>query len=352
MNLAVALADAQRQPLLIAAAAAMQRGEIAVAERALRERLRAAPADVAAIRMLAEIAGRIGRYGDAETLLARALDLAPDFDAARANYVTVLHRQSKFAAALAEADRLIANDPAHVGHLAVKAAVLVRTGGYRAAIDIYEEILGRHPDQARLWVSYGHVLKTVARQDDAIAAYRRAIAIAPTLGDAWWSLANLKIVGFGRENVAAMREALPRAGRAEDRYHLHFALGKALEDMRDYAASFEHYALGNALRRAELRYDPEQASDHLAATRTLMTSEAFSDRVGSGDPALDPIFVVGLPRAGSTLIGQILASHSKVEGTMELPRHRLHRRRPDRASRSGARPGAGELSARAARAVA
>ncbi|WP_375396675.1 sulfotransferase [uncultured Sphingomonas sp.] len=319
LDLAAALDDAQRQPLLVAAAAAMQRGEIAVAERALRERLRAAPTDIAAIRMLAEVAGRIGRYGDAETLLARALELAPDFDAARANYVTVLHRQSKFAAAHAEADRLIANDPAHVGHLAVKAAVLVRTGGYRAAIGIYEEILGRHPDQPRLWVSYGHVLKTVARQDDAIAAYRRAIDLAPTLGDAWWSIANLKIVGLGREDIAAMLEALPQAVRPEDRYHLHFALGKALEDMRDYAASFEHYALGNSLRRAELRYDAGQATGHLAATRMLMTSEAFKDRAGSGDPAADPIFVVGLPRAGSTLIEQILASHSKVEGTMELP---------------------------------
>lgn len=319
VDLASALAAAQRQPLLIKAATAMQRGEIAVAERALRERLREAPVDVAAIRMLAEVAGRIGRYGDAETLLARALDLAPDFDAARANYVTVLHRQSKFAAAHAEADRLIARHPDHVGHLAVKAAVLVRTGDYAAAIAAYETVLERHPDQAKLWVSYGHVLKTVARQEDAIAAYRRAIALAPTLGDAWWSLANLKTVSLGAGGVAAMLAALPQAARAEDRYHLHFALGKALEDLRDYAASFEHYAKGNALRRAELPYDPEQATAHLAATRTLMTRGAFDARRGSGDPAADPIFVIGLPRSGSTLIEQILASHSRVEGTMELP---------------------------------
>ncbi len=319
VDLAAALADAQRRPLLIEAATAMQRGEIAVAERALRERLREAPADVAAIRMLAEVAGRIGRYGDAEKLLARVLDLAPDFDAARANYVTVLHRQSKFAAAHTEADRLIARDPGNVAHLAVKAAVLVRTGDYAAAIDAYETILERHPDQAKLWVSYGHVLKTVARRDDAIAAYRRAITLAPTLGDAWWSLANLKTVSLGADGVAAMLAALPQATRPEDRYHLHFALGKALEDLHDHAASFEHYAKGNALRRAELRYDPEQATAHLAATRALMTRAAFAARKGSGDPASDPIFVVGLPRSGSTLIEQILASHSRVEGTMELP---------------------------------
>ena len=319
VDLAASLARAQRTPLVVEAAAAMQRGEIAVAERALRERLRSAPTDVAAIRMLAEVAGRIGRYADAEKLLARALELAPDFDAARANYVTVLHRQSKFAAAHAEADRLIARDPADVGHLAVKAAVLVRTGDYDAAIAAYETILGRHPDQARLWVSYGHVLKTVGRRADSVSSYRQAIAHMPALGDAWWSLANLKTVRLDDEDIAVMRAALPLATRDEDRYHLHFALGKALEDKRDWAASFDHYAQGNAMRRTELPYDPEQSTAHLAATRTLMTRGVFAARAGSGDPAPDPIFVVGLPRSGSTLIEQILASHSQVEGTMELP---------------------------------
>ena len=317
-DLAAALDRAQRDPALRAAAAALGSGEIAVAEKLLRDRLRAAPTDVAAIRMLAEVAGRIGRYVDAEKLLARALELAPDFDAARANYVSVLHRQSKFAAAHAEADRLLARDGNDPGHLAVKAAVLVRTGDYDAAIAAYEAILARLPDQARLLVSYGHVLKTVGRQGDGVAAYRRAIALMPALGDAWWSLANLKTVGLGLDDIAAMRAALPTAERPEDVYHLHFALGKALEDTRDFAASFDHYARGNALRRAELPYDPAQSTAHLAATRTLMTADAVAARAG-GDPSHDPIFVVGLPRSGSTLVEQILASHSLVEGTMELP---------------------------------
>ena len=319
VDLAASLAEAQRTPLVIEAAAAMQRGEIAVAERLLRERLRTAPTDVAAIRMLAEVAGRIGRYADAEKLLARALELAPDFDAARANYVTVLHRQSKFTQAHAEADHLIAGNPDDVGYLAVKAAVLVRTGDYDAALTAYETILMGHPDQSRLWVSYGHVLKTVGRRHDGVTAYRRAIALSPTLGDAWWSLANLKTVRFSANEVAAMRAALPQAERNEDRYHLHFALGKALEDGQDWAASFDHYAKGNSMRRAELPYDPAQSTAHLEASRRLMTPAAFAARAGSGDPAPDPIFVVGLPRSGSTLIEQILASHSLVEGTMELP---------------------------------
>lgn len=319
VDLATVLDEAQRQPLLIKAATALQRGEIAVAERLLRDRLRASPVDVAAIRMLAEVAGRIGRYADAEKLLARALELAPDFDAARSNYVTVLHRQSKFDAAHAEADRLIARNPNDVGHLAVKAAVLVRTGDYDEAITAYGTILSRYPDQPKLWVSLGHVLKTVGRRDESIVAYRRAIELQPTFGDAWWSLANLKTAHFDADDIAAMHAALVQTTTSEDRYHLEFALGKALEDKREWAASFGHYAKGNAMRRAELPYDPAQSTAHLAATRTLMTKVAFHAREGSGNTACDPIFVVGLPRSGSTLVEQILASHSAVEGTMELP---------------------------------
>jgi len=318
IDLDAALRAASRDPTLIEAAGALQQNRLAVAERLLRARLHDRPTDIAAIRMLAEVAGRLGRYADAEKLLARALELAPQFTAARANYVTVLHRQSKFTAALAEVDRLLAAEPDDAGHLALKAAVLVRTGGYDEAIAAYEKILARFPDQPRLWISYGHVLKTVGRQDESIGAYRRAIAYQDTLGDAWWSLANLKTVRFDREDMAAMRSAIERAPTASDRYHLHFALGKALEDARDHAASFSNYAEGNRLRRAELPYNAAQTSQHVARVRKLLTADALAARAGWGDPAPDPIFVVGLPRAGSTLIEQILASHSLVEGTMEL----------------------------------
>ncbi len=318
-DIADRLRRAANDPALVAAALALQNDNLAVAERLLKRRLFDEPTDVAAIRMLAEVAGRIGRYREAETLLRRALDLAPDFDAARANYATVLHRQSKFEAALVEADRLLADKPDDPAHLATKAAILVRTGGYDEAIAAYESILGRFPDQPRLWVSYGHVLKTIGRQSEAVDAYRRAIAGDGTLGDAWWSLANLKTVRLTGEDVAAMRRALVAAARDEDRYHLHFALGKALEDLGDYEPSFEHYADGNRLRRRELPYVADEVTAHVARTKALMTRDVFETRAGRGDPSRDPIFVVGLPRAGSTLIEQILASHSEVEGTMELP---------------------------------
>lgn len=309
-----ALAD----PVLIDAERALQGGRLDAAERLLRSRLRERPTDVPAIRMMAELAGRLGRYRDAEALLRRALDLVPDFDAARANYVTVLHRQSKFDAALAEAGRLIAGDPDNAAHWTAKAAVLVRTGGYDEAVALYKRALERYPRQARLWVNLGHVQKTVGDQAGAVASYRRAVGLADTLGDGWWSLANLKTVRFTLDDIAAMRAALPRTGNAPDRYHLEFALGKALEDAGDYAASFAHYAEGNRLRRAERPYDAAVATAHVERSRVLMTAEVFAARPG-GHEAADPIFVVGLPRSGSTLVEQILASHSAVEGTMELP---------------------------------
>lgn len=318
MTLAARLAAAQQDPALVHAARALAAHRLDQAEPVLRARLREDPVDVVAIRMLAELAGRLGRYNDAERLLARALELAPDFHAARANYVTVLHRQSRFVEALAEAEALIAAEPGDLGHLALKAAVLVRTGGYDEAIALYRTILARHPDQARLWISLGHVLKTVGAQDDSVAAYRTAIAQQPSLGDAWWSLANLKTVRLDDRELAAMRGALETAPTPADTYHLHFAMGKALEDRGDWASSFAHYAEANRLRRAELPYDPDRTTAHLDASRALLTADAFASRPG-GHPSDAPIFVVGLPRSGSTLVEQILASHPDVEGTMELP---------------------------------
>lgn len=319
VDLAACLAAATRDPAMIEAALALQQDRLDVAEQRLRARLRSDPLDVAAIRMMAELAARLGRYPDAEKLLARALDLAPAFHAARANFVTVLHRQSKFATALAQAERLISDDPGDLGHLAAKAAVLVRTGGYDEAITLYRRILESFPEQPRLWISLGHVYKTMGRQTESIAAYRHAIGQEPGFGDAWWSLANLKTVTFDANDRSAMLAAIDGAGDPADRYHLHFSLGKAFEDVGDWASAFSHYAQGNRLRRDQLPYDAARTTQHLLQSQALLTREVFSDRVIGGHPACDPIFVVGLPRSGSTLIEQILASHSQVEGTMELP---------------------------------
>jgi predicted Zn-dependent protease len=315
-----ALDAAVRDPALMRAAQALLDNDLPVAERALRPHLHANPFDVAAIRMLAEVAGRIGRYGDAEKLLRRALDLAPDFTAARANLATALYRQNRPGEALEALDTLLDQEPDNAGGQNLKAAALSRTGAYEEAIALYAEVLARHPDQPKVWMSCGHVLKTVGRTDEGIAAYRRALALAPNLGEVWWSLANLKTVKLGAGDVAAMTAALETVGLSEhDRLHLHFALGKALEDAGDAEASFRHYADGNRIRHAQVGYDPEETSRHAERAEALFTREFFAARAGQGSPVPDPIFILGMPRAGSTLVEQILASHPLVEGTMELP---------------------------------
>lgn len=318
-DLGAQLAASARDPDLVRAAQALAANDIPVAEAALRARLKLRPAEVAAIRMLAEVASRIGRYGDAEKLLRRALELTPDFAAARQNLAFILHRQGRSDDALAELDRLAADDPGGLGHRVLRAAVLVRRGEYEAAIALYEQVLAAQPAQPQAWMSLGHALKTVGRQPGSIAAYRRAIALDPTLGEAWWSLANLKTVSFDDADIAAMQAALARPGLPDDaRLHLDFALGKALEDARDYAGSFRHYATGNALRRSQIAYAAAETGADVEAMRALYTPELLAGRAGQGCTAPDPIFIVGLPRSGSTLIEQILASHSAVEGTSEL----------------------------------
>ncbi len=305
---------------LMQAALALHDNQLHVAEPLLKAYLKRDPFDARAIRMLAELAGRIGRYKDAETLLRRAVELAPAFTAARANLALVLYRLNRAPEALTLLDAVIADEPDNPGHANLKAAALGRLGGFEDAITLYEQVLRDAPSQPRVWLSYGHMLKTVGRRDDGIAAYRRALSLLPTLGDAWWSLANLKTVRFDDADIAAMEAALARGDiSAEDRFHLDFALGKAFEDRRDAARSFAHYAAGNALRRTRITYDAAETTAFVDRSIATLTPEMLQSRMGQGCGAPDPIFVLGMPRAGSTLIEQILASHSLVEGTTELP---------------------------------
>jgi tetratricopeptide (TPR) repeat protein len=314
---------ATRDPRLMTAALALAENRIPEAEALLREHLRHLPTDVAAIRMLAEVAARIGRLPDAETLLARCLELSPGFTAARQNYAMVLHRQNKPAQALAEVNRLIEHEPSNPGLRNLKAAILGRTGDYDESVALYRAVLADYPQQPRVWMSLGHALKTAGQTAAAIEAYRRCLSLAPRFGEAWWSLANLKTFRFSGDEIATMRAQLERADLTnEDRFHFHFSLGKALEDEartpQEFGESFEHYSKGNALRRKLVRYDADDNAAHVTRSKRLFTREFFAARKGSGFHAPDPIFVVGLPRAGSTLIEQILASHSLVEGTQEL----------------------------------
>jgi tetratricopeptide (TPR) repeat protein len=314
------LKAATRDPRLLESAAALVANDLPVAEARLRAHLKSYPTDVAALRMLAEVAARLRRFADAQALLERCLELAPSFEAARHNYAVVLNRQGKPAEARVQVEQLLKREPRNPGYRNLKAAILANLGEYTESIRVYEDVLREFPQQPKIWMSYGHSLKTAGRVDDSVAAYRRAIAMEPTLGDAYWSLANLKTFRFTPAEVTAMRAVLARAQLSDDdRLHFEFALGKALEDEASYEESFRHYAAGNAIRRRHHPYSADEHSGYVARSKALFRPEFFSTRAGSGSAAPDPIFVVGLPRSGSTLIEQILASHSQVEGTMELP---------------------------------
>ena len=306
--------------VLMAAGAALHANRIPEAEARLRAHLKQAPTDVVAIRMLAELAMRLDRGDDAGNLLERCLELAPGFREARHNYAIVLNRTNRPVQAIVEIDRLLDNDPLNPAYRSLKAVSLCHIGDYAAAIDIYTHLVAAYPSNAQVWLSYGHALKTAGHQERAVAAYARCIELVPEFGDAYWSLANLKTFRFADEQIATMRNALARADLDEEhRLHFEFALGKALEDRGEYADSFRHYDAGNGLRLRRIPYDADDTSTRLGRARETYTREFFGARAGCGHQAADPIFIVGMPRAGSTLVEQILASHPAVEGTMELP---------------------------------
>jgi len=316
---AMHLRDAVHDPVLMRAAVAMGENRVPDAEQLLRGHLRQRPTDVAALRMLAELGARLGRDDDSVMLLERCLQLAPGFRAARQQYALMLNRAARPAEALAQIELLLRADERNPSLRNLKAVILCHVGEYEPAIVLYEALLAEHP-HPRMWLSFGHALKTAGHTARAIEAYRESLRLEPGCGDACWSLANLKTFRFEDAEVEAMRAQLARTDLgADDRHQFEFALGKALEDRADYADSFAHYLEGNRQRRQTVSYDADENSERTQRARRLLTADFFRERAGWGEASQAPIFVVGMPRAGSTLIEQILSSHSQVEGTMELP---------------------------------
>ena len=306
-------------PALRAAALALQQGRVAEVQQQLRQRLLTQPDDPDALRLMAEALARSGRHADAEVLLARCLELDPADDGARCSHAEMLFHQQKAAQAIPEVERLLARRPKDPAYLNLLAACLGLLGEDARIAEIYQGLLADYPNQPKLWLNYGHALRAVGQRGEAVAAYRRCLALAPGLGEAYWSLANLKVAALTTEEEAAMRGQMARPDISDDnRLHLHFALGKAAEDRGDAAVAFEHYDLGARIRRRLVPYDADETTAAAQRFKALFTAPFFAARTGFGDASEAPIFIVGLPRSGSTLIEQILASHSAVEGTMEL----------------------------------
>ena len=295
-------------------------GDLEAAEALTRAYLLEHGDHIEAMRLLARIGIAHKFYLDAQVLLAAVLERAPDYRAARHEYAFVLIELHRYQEALGELEKLMADEPDSHPLKVLHAAARVGLGEHERAIALYRELLAGGPEDAEAHLSIGHALKTVGETQAAIESYRRAAECRADFGDAYWSLANLKTYRFTPVELARMRDAIARETTGlVDRYHLCFALGKALEDQGDFAESFRHYELGNALKRPECRYRAELIERNTEQQIRLCTAEFFASRRGWGHPSPDPIFIIGLPRSGSTLIEQILASHSRVEGTQELP---------------------------------
>jgi tetratricopeptide (TPR) repeat protein len=294
-------------------------GDVGGAEELVRDYLASHGEHVEGLRLLAKIAMDADASYDAELLLARAKDLAPENTVVRYEYALVLVNRQRHERARIELDRLLAVDPRDHSFRALNAAVCAGLGDYDRAVPLYRELLAQTPLEPELHVSLAHALKTCGLQREAIGQYREATALRADFGEAYWSLANLKTYRFAPAELASMQraEAQPSV-RPTDRYHLCFALGKALEDMERYAESFAYYARGNALKQIEVRYKPQVLEQAARVQAELCTGEFFEARKNHGCSSTAPIFILGLPRSGSTLIEQILASHSQVDGTMEL----------------------------------
>ena len=320
MALANGKSVAAQPKALQAAMNHMYEGRLAQAEEMCRAFLNKHKHHVEGMRILAQLALRHGENDQAEFLLESILEFYPHLHDIRLEYIEVLKNRQKFEQAEAESAYLVAHAPERVTHLSVHAVNMMQAGRYDEALELFDRVLERVPKDAGTWTSKGHALKTLGREDEAVQAYRKAIKAKQDHGDGFYSLANLKTYKFLPDEIALMdRLAADEGLLPNDAVHISFSLAKAYEDQKAYDVAFRHLEKGNELKRIQSGYTPDVMQAELEAQKAVCTSDLFEKQGGMGHCAPDPIFIVGLPRAGSTLIEQILASHSQIDGTLELP---------------------------------
>lgn len=304
---------------LLAVTDLLAQGRIVKAEELCRGFLQQNPRHTEGMRLLADIGSRFGALDEAQFLLETACELAPTDPRLRIELIRVLGKRQRFEESLAQAETLLASSPANLQYQSLRAIELLQLGRYAEAIDGFDAILSRLPEDAVTLTSRGHALKTRGDTADAIASYEAASAAPQGNGEAWYALANLKTYRFSDAQIDSMRRRLDARAPLMDEVYLCFALGKAFEDREAYDESFRHYERGNRRKRSQLAYRRETFRAEVDAQITHMTSDVFAHHRNAGFDAPDPIFILGMPRAGSTLLEQILASHSQIDGTRELP---------------------------------
>ena len=279
--------------------------------------LRAHPSDPRGLGLLGSAAMKMGALGQAEQFLRQALALAPDSPQARRELASSLHQQERLPEALELFEQLETNEDPQTG--VVISLILEKLGRIDEARQRLEALVERHPGNINLWLAYGLNLRAAGRTDDSIQAYRRALALDPERGDAWWGIASIKKSIFTDEDIATMEEQAKIAIDVMNLAPLHFALGRARHERKDFEKAFRHYAEANRLWAESINYQPGELSEEVSQAEALFDREFFKTEDAGGDPSTAPIFIVSLPRSGSTLLEQMLGSHGEVEPLGELP---------------------------------
>ncbi|RYD48157.1 MAG: sulfotransferase family protein, partial [Sphingomonadales bacterium] len=325
------------QPALRAAQMSIARSDFASAELMLGQHLANDPDDPAALDLLGRAMLATGKFDVAERALRRAVEIVPAFTEARYRLASVCLLQGKFDAALGEVDRLLRTAPHHVDYLLMRAAALTGRGDIADAVAINTALAQAHPGRPDLLLAYANTLRPLRRAEDAAAAYRSVINLTPHQGEAWWQLANLKIGALDSQDIVTIRALLASdMPSGDDRVHLNFALARALEDRGDHGAAMAAYRIAN---RERLRVQPERpivtAEQLVDRAIALFTPDFLARHEGTGDPSAAPIFILGMPRSGSTLVEQILSAHPRIEGLQELPELGLIARALDHGGQPG-----------------
>lgn len=308
-----------RNRTLSEAAGALAKGDVAIAETLVEKFLARKPSDPDALNLLADIARRSRRFEEAEQLIARCVKQRPESAGHRYNYVVILRLLHRHEAALVELDELLRRDPQNPLFREQKATLLTSMGRHAEALGWRRDLAEEFPECPIAWLRYGHTLRDVGLQELCVSAFHKALELSPYLATAYAGLADLKVYRFTAAEMASMEECLRCSGLSSDqRADFHHALGNAYEKERQFAKSFENYTKANALRRIGVDFDPEKLVAHRTACETLFTEEFFRERADWGSSSNAPIFIVGIFRSGSTLLEQILSSHSAIEGLGEL----------------------------------
>ncbi len=295
-------------------------GKLSEAEKMCRDFLKKDPKNTEAMSILSEIASKLGYLEDAEFLLENAVNFEPNNSELRKKYLIILRKRQKFSKAMIQAEYLCKTFPKNLSFKAQMAIEIMQNGDYEKAIEIFDSILKKAPNDPNTLTSKGHALKTFGNNIDAIESYKLAHKAKPDHGEAYFSLANLKIYSFKTSEIASMKNQLENINLlSKDRVHFHFALAYALEKEGEYEEAFSHLEKGNEIKKINNRYSINGMKDEIQSQIQICDSNFFSSHGEGGLNKNDPIFILGLPRSGSTLIEQILASHSQIDGTLELP---------------------------------